>query len=251
PELKFVISGFMGGGADSVNLRDHNLNVRGFGVSTEMNYTSPFMTVLVCLLFLKSKSLGFFSGLTQLVNSNLVLLAASIGLIFSRLSVFTKISLLGVFVLFLLFFGEVVFARLFQEFGAGDSRTVRSLYEHHLFLVNDGFLGHFFGEFKYVFQGGAGVSSDIGWVHMYSYGGVVFTMMFVFFLLSLCFAAFGKSYVCLVWFLAGLILNTKGLLYGPNSYYFVTFIFVFLRRFSFSIESSYKKCKCTGDGDEF
>ncbi|MEH6671651.1 hypothetical protein [Halopseudomonas sp.] len=241
PGLKFSIVAFMGGGADSVNLRDHNLEVRGFGVSTEMNYTTPFMTVLVCLLFLKSKSLGLMSTLTQLVNSNLVLVAAAIGLWFSKISWLKKILLLLLAAVFLFVFGEVVFPRFFQEFESGDARTVTALYSEHLFLINDGFLSHVFGEFEYVFQGGAGISSDIGWVHIYSYGGVVFTVMFLLFLLALCLAAFGRSYLGLVWFLAGLVLNAKGLLYGPNSYYFMTFIFIFLRHSPLNAKLVYSK----------
>lgn len=229
PSLKIVFTSLMGGSENSVNLREHNLYVRGFGLSGDINYTTPFMTVLVSYLFLRNITLGFLSTLTQIVNSNLVLLSVAIVLLFSKIKLHWKI-ISGCFLIFIfLSLGKDFFPRLYGEFSSGDSRTVNALFYNHTVFVAKDFLGHFLGEFEYTFKGGASVSSDIGWVIMYNYGGFVFTVEYVLLLLALSVAAFGKSWFSLVWFFVGVLLNMKGLLFGPNSYYFITFICIFLR----------------------
>jgi hypothetical protein len=228
PNIKYLINSFMGGGNNAVNLRAHNFEVRGFGISGEITYTSPFMTVLTCLLLVHRKALSTASIFTQVINSNLAIIAVIWGLIFSRVSALYKI-LLG-FLSFgcVYFIGDLFFPRLMAEFKSGNSRTVNILVDKHLVIINDGYFGHLFGGFVYTFQGASQVTSDIGWIHLYNYGGVFFVLLFILFLLSLSVSAFGYKFFSLVWFGAGLVLNTKGLLFSPNSFYFVTFVFAFL-----------------------
>lgn len=228
PDFKILLTGFMGGSENSVNLKEHNLHVRGFGLSNDINYTTPFMTVLVSYLFLNNIKLGVLSTLTQIVNSNLVLLSVAIVFVFSKIKLHWKI--ISGSILFFAFFilGKEFFPRLYSEFSSGDSRTFNTLYYEHITIVANDFLSHFFGVFEYTFKGGR-VSSDIGWIIMYNYGGFLFTLEFVFLLLALSFAAFGKNWFTIVWFFIGVLLNTKGLLFGPNSYYFMTFVCIFLR----------------------
>jgi hypothetical protein len=231
PGTKFLISNFMGLGEESVNLKGHNLDVRGFGISNEMNFTTPFVTVLVCFLLVKKNVISFVSTLTQLINSNFVLIALLIGSLLSRMSLFRKLlSVLGVSSLFLLIyqFGSEYYPRFFSEFAHGESRTFNSLINQHIFFLNNGFWGHLFGEGIYVFQGGFIFSSDIGWVHIYNYGGICFTVLCILFLIFLSFKAFGYRLLSFAWLGSGLLLNTKGLLFSPNSFLFVTFIFIFL-----------------------
>ncbi|MGN5519646.1 hypothetical protein VF673_12295 [Halopseudomonas sp. Lyrl_26] len=231
PEIKFFLTGLMGGGIDAVNLREHNLHVRGFGLSNEINFTTPFVMVLVSFLLVKRFAIGFVSTVTQLVNSNLVVVAILIGVFLSKASFFSRflsILVVSVVCFFVYQLGDEVFPRLFSEFGGDGSRTVRALIDNHVIFLNNGVWGHLFGEGVYVFQGGFSLSSDIGWIHMYNYGGVFFTLLFVLFMFFLSVAAFGKSLLGVAWFGAGLVLNTKGLLFGPNAFFFVTFIFIFL-----------------------
>ncbi|MBE0448563.1 MAG: hypothetical protein IBX64_10785 [Actinobacteria bacterium] len=228
PNLKFVFNAFMGGGDEAVNLMPHNFETRGFGISSEINYTTPFMTVLTCFLLIQRKSLSFVSTLTQLINSNLVVISVAFGFIFSKFRLFYKFIFLAIVLSFIYAFGEVFFPRLIAEFLSGDSRTIRALMNNHIIILNNDYFGHVFGGFVYLFRGDLGVSSDIGWVHIYNYGGVFYTLLYLSFLLFLSFSAFGFRFFSLVWFSAGLVLNTKGLLFGPNSYYFVTFMFIFL-----------------------
>ncbi|AFP31439.1 hypothetical protein [Marinobacter sp. BSs20148] len=231
PTLKVYFVKLMGGGENSVNLKSHNLEVRGFGISNEINFTSPFVSVLVCLLLLRRNVISLSTSLTQLVNSNLVVFAVVIGLLFSKISNLRKLLVGCLFFLatyFLYLFGEEFFPRLFAEFGSGQSRTVKVLFEDHLFYLNNSVWGHLFGEGIYVFLGELDHYSDVGWVHIYNYGGVFFTVLYVLFLAFLCFSAFGKSWLSVAWFGAGLILNAKGLLFSPNAFFFVIFIFIFV-----------------------
>ena len=243
PNFKYIINDFMGGSNNAVNLRGHNLEVRGFGISSEMNYTSPFMTVITCLLLVRRKALSIVSIFTQLINSNLVVVAVIFGLIFSRIGVFYKVSLGFLAFSCAYLIGDLFLPRLIAEFKSGESRTVNALVDNHLVIINDGYFGHLFGEFLYTFQGASQITSDIGWIHLYNYGGALFVLLFILFLLSLSISAFGYKFFSLVWFGVGLVLNTKGLLFSPNSFYFVTFVFAFLNYGERSQASKLNKVK--------
>ena len=163
-----------------------------------------------------------------MVNSNLVLVAVVVAMVFSKIKLRYKVflAILGVGLIY--FVGEAVFPRLLAEFSNGGSRTILVLLSKHIVIVNEGLWEHFFGSAVYSFQGGGSVSSDIGWINMYNYGGAVLLVLYFFFLFFLSASAFGYGVLGLVWFGAGLILNTKGLLFSPNSYFFITFVFLFL-----------------------
>jgi hypothetical protein len=238
PSLKVSINSFMGGGANAANLRIHNLDVRGFGVSNEINFTGPFVTVLVCFLFLRRPVIGFVSTVTQLINSNLVSVAILIGMTFSKVSLKYKLVFLASCSVLIYMVGDVYFPRLEAEFGESGSRTVNALMKDHFIIINDGFWAHAFGEAVYTFQGASKVTSDIGWVHFYSYGGIFYILLFLFFIFFLSFSAFGFSYLGFAWFCAAIVLNTKGLLFSPNAYFFITFIFIFL---------NYSSQRCSDD----
>lgn len=228
PSLKYFVNSIMGGSENSVNLRAHNFDVRGFGISSEINFTTPFVSVLVCLILIRRKAVSFLTTITQLVNSNLVLVAVVVAMVFSKIKLRYKVflAILGVGLIY--FVGEAVFPRLLAEFSNGGSRTILVLLSKHIVIVNEGLWEHFFGSAVYSFQGGGSVSSDIGWINMYNYGGAVLLVLYFFFLFFLSASAFGYGVLGLVWFGAGLILNTKGLLFSPNSYFFITFVFLFL-----------------------
>lgn len=230
PSLKYTITSITGGDADSVNLREHNLVTRGFGISGEMNYTTPFMTTLVCISLLKNKTLTVASSLTQLVNSTLTSIAIILGVFFSRINYKIRIIMLLLIIFVIIFFGESLFPRLMQEFSDGDSRTINTLTGDHFKIINNGVFGHIFGEFKYTFKNPNMISSDIGWVNIYNYGGILLSGIYIVFISYLSFQSFGWSRKTIVWFLAGIILNTKGVLFGPNSYFFMTFIFFFMKK---------------------
>lgn len=229
PNIKIELIKLMGGSDESVNLREHNLYTRGFGLSQEINFTSPFMTVLVSFLFLKNYKISFLSSVTQLVNSNMVIIAILIGFIFSKLKSYIKIILVIISVYLLPVLGAEFFPRLYAEFATGGSRTVSELENNHFNLIATNFLEHAFGTFEYTFQKASVVTSDIGWVNMYNYGGLLLILEFITLLLILSYKAFGKTWLTIVWVISGCILNFKGLLFSPNSYYFFTFIAIFLK----------------------
>lgn len=228
PDFKVAVYSFMGH-SYSVNLRDYNMGARGFGMSNEINFTSPFLMVVLCFFVIKKNSLTFVTALTQLVNSNMVVLAAGLGLIFSRIG-FLKRSLIVLSVFLMIFlFGDYIFVRLYDEISSGGGRTIMSLLENHVFFLNDGLFEHFFGAGEYVFQGGHPRNSDIGWVIMYNYGGVFFVTTFIVYLAASSIAAFGATPIGFAWFFIGILLNAKGLIFGPNSYFFITVLMSFFR----------------------
>lgn len=71
------------GMGDSVNLLDQNDRVRGFGLSTEINYMSPFLMIFFMFFILQNKYfLLLLTCLTQMINSNMAVLAIVTALVF-------------------------------------------------------------------------------------------------------------------------------------------------------------------------
>ena len=226
PEMKIYVYSLMGL-ANSVNLYDYNMGARGFGFSKEINYTTPYMMVLVSLLLVKKNILSIVTLPTQLVNSNMVVIASFIGLFSSKIKLYYKFLLIFLILIMILLLGEVVFSRLYAELALGGMRTIDILLDRHVFALNGNLFEHFFGTGQYVFQGGAERSSDVGWVIMYNYGGMLFVVLFFLYLITASFSIFGKNFSALAWLASGIILNTKGLLLGPNAYFFMTVLLSF------------------------
>lgn len=230
PEMKIALTMLMGGNDNSVNLRSHNLAVRGFGFSGEINYTTPFMTAVVSLLIIKDKVVSTVSVISQLINSNFVLVAALIGLFFSKNKIHIKILLVTIGISMVYLLGDDIFRRLSAEFKGEGSRTASTLINNHIQITNNGFIEHLAGTHEYTFKKGATVRSDIGWVNMYNYGGWLFVIAYTVFIMSLSYLAFGYNLLSVAWFGIAVTLNSKGILFGPNSFYLITFILIFLRK---------------------
>jgi hypothetical protein len=237
PDAKRVIYEFMGQGG-SVNLLEHNLNSRGFGVSNEINFTGPFVMVMLCFFYMSSrKIISLLTIFTQLINSNMVVVSLALSYFFSDLRVVKKVIFMLISVLVVVLLGERIFDRLYAELASGGLRTVKALIDDHVFFINAGWFEHLFGTGVYVFQGGYERRSDIGWVIMYNYGGLFFCACFITFLFLAAFCAFGGGARAICWFIAGLILNTKGMVFGPNSYFFVTALVAFIKYDHFITEN--------------
>ena len=227
PDVKIYIYGLMGL-KDSVNLYDYNMAARGFGISREINYTTPYMMALVSILIVKKNHLSFVTLPTQLINSNMVLIAFSIGLFLAKIKLRYKIITLLFVMLLVFYLGEAVFSRLYAELASGGTRTIDILLDKHFFALNSGVFEHLFGTGQYVFQGGAERNSDVGWTIMYNYGGVFFVVAFMLYLITSSLLIFGRGFVALAWLFSGIALNTKGLLFGPNAYFFMTVLLSFM-----------------------
>lgn len=225
-DIKSLVYEIMGA-SESVNLRDYNLTVRGFGVSTEINYTTPFMMSLICFVFLKRTWLSLCTFITQIVNSGLVIFAFGIGLFFSRIEAYKKLLILLICGGLLFYLGDQFFVRLFAEIESGGTRTIDGLLAEHLIFLNEGGFEQIFGTGRYVFGGEENWRSDIGWVIIYNFGGLLGVVLFIYFIFSLGISALGTSWIAMAWIASGLVLNTKGILLGPNAYFFTTFLLCF------------------------
>ncbi|HGY7169977.1 TPA: O15 family O-antigen polymerase, partial [Escherichia coli] len=136
PELKRLLYTFFGM-SDSVNLWEQNAKVRGFGLSGEINFMTPFLMIYMSFFMMKRRyALITLICLTQIVNSNMAVIAAIIGIGCSRLNINIKIAtvlILGVLVYSL---GAVFFPRFYDEFVSGDgTRTLDILLQQHVFVV--------------------------------------------------------------------------------------------------------------------
>ncbi|EAN1750365.1 hypothetical protein D8T88_17970 [Salmonella enterica] len=222
------------GMGDSVNLLDQNDRVRGFGLSTEINYMSPFLMIFLCFFILQNKYfLLLMTCLTQIVNSNMAVLAIVTALVFSKIKLSTKIIAIIFLSIIVFSIGSILFPRFYDEFiNSGGTRTLEILIQQHVFTIGtiDWFTS-FFGFQQNISSSipDLSVSSDMGWVIMFNYGGGLFILQFILLLVALSIAAFGHTKLAFVWFLVGILFNTKGLALGPNGYMFITFIYIFMR----------------------
>ncbi|WP_375036149.1 hypothetical protein [Arhodomonas sp. KWT2] len=230
-------------GQSSVNLRPYNLEVRGFGLSNGVNYMSPVMMVIVSVMVLGYRGVTVMTMVTQLVNSNLVAVGIFLSVFFRRINPGRVVfAIFGVSAVVLLF-GQMVFRRFFAELQSGGLRTVTALVNRHIFFNNDGVLQHIFGSGEIVYGGAAERMSDIGWVIMYNYGGALFVLLFFLLIGWLCIRAFGFNRVALMWLVLGVVLNTKGMAYGPNIYFFMSSLLAGCRWSGFDV------LRMTGLGD--
>lgn len=189
PELKRLLYTFFGM-SDSVNLWEQNAKVRGFGLSGEINFMTPFLMIYMSFFMMKRRyALITLICLTQIVNSNMAVIAAIIGIGCSRLNINIKIAtvlILGVLVYSL---GAVFFPRFYDEFVSGDgTRTLDILLQQHVFVVgNLDFFNIIFGLQQNISSSIPDIkqSSDMGWVILFNYGGLTFITLFLFLIFTI------------------------------------------------------------------
>ncbi|MBD3842293.1 MAG: hypothetical protein IE909_10485 [Campylobacterales bacterium] len=232
--------------SNSVNIiHDWNYYTRGFGYAIEINYTSPFVMVLTIFTLFGVGFLSLATLVTQIFNSNNV----AVAFLMATLTRITKNNFIKAFFsigffaitisVFMLFYSDFLPPRLQAEINSGGMRTIGYLIQDHFIFLNSGWFEYLFGTGNYLFQSGHEVSVDSGWVILVNYGGLFFAGLIFIFLWLLCFRAFDSKFIALVWLGAGLWLNFKGLLFSPNAYLFILFLFLFQRffkrRFAFMV----------------
>ncbi len=242
PELKRLLYTFFGM-SDSVNLWEQNAKIRGFGLSGEINFMTPFLMIYMSFFMIKRRyALIAIICLTQVVNSNMAVLAAIIGIGCSRLNVSIKIATVLILGILVYSLGAVFFPRFYDEFVSGDGlRTLDILLQQHVFVVGNldlfsilfGFQQNISSSIPDIKQ-----SSDMGWVILFNYGGLTFIVLFLFLIFAISIAAFGMTYQAILWMLIGIVFNTKGLVLGSNGYFFISFIYMFLNRVTPNVRSS-------------
>lgn len=227
PSFKSFIY-YINGMSGSSNLNDFNALVRGFGYSTEINYTTPILMVVLCIFYIRNIKLSFVTVLTQIINSNLASIGLILSFMLSKVNFLIKLLSITLFFLFILVLGAEFFPRFYDEFVNGDGlRTINILLESHLTITNTYLYEHIFGSFRYLFHGSDVYRSDIGWIILYNYGGIAFTFLVVGYFVNLICLSFKSKRERLLFFILFLILNTKGLVLGVNSFVFILHVFLF------------------------
>ncbi len=234
PEIKTTLYTLFGM-ADSVNLWEQNAAVRGFGLSGEINFMTPFLMVYMAFFLIKRRYFLIAAiCLTQIVNSNMAVLAAVIGVCCARFNISIKVATALIIFILVYSLGTVFFPRFYDEFVSGDgTRTLDILWEKHVFTVGAiDWFSTIFGFQQNISSSipDLSVSSDMGWVILFNYGGLLFIVLYLLLISSLSIAAFGVTYVAAIWLMVGIIFNTKGLVLGSNGYFFISFIYILLNR---------------------
>lgn len=240
PSLKIFLYTIFGL-KDSVNLSGQNLLTRGFGLSSEINFMSPFLMVYISFLVLKRDLLlKIIIFLTQLINSNMVLIAGGLGLLFGGAN--ASLKLLSFFLVIILYYivGEVVIQeylpRFYDEYlEGGGGRTVSALLSEHMFAVQKIDLFSFLFGFQENVSSSVvthGRFSDIGWVIMFNYGGVFLIFLFLLILFVLSASIFKNKIYIMLWFLIGVLFNTKGMIIGMNGFFFLSFLLLLSKKYS-------------------
>lgn len=240
PMLKLPFYSFFGM-TNSVNLFDHNLMERGFGLSGEINFMSPFLMIFMTfLIFKKNNILKIIIFLTQIVNSNMAVISGALGVMVGQGNKFLKLVLVLVFLVLYYFFGVYLIKeympRLYEEYiVGGGGRTVDILLSDHVFLLEK------LDIFSLIFGFQENISSsvtqqgrfsDIGWVIMMNYGGVLLILIFLSFLLILSIKVFDNKFYAAIWFFIGVLFNTKGMIIGMNGYFFLSFLLLLSKRYN-------------------
>lgn len=226
PPIKISLYNIMGA-SGSVNLREYNLEARGFGLSNEINFTTPFMMAYLAIVYFRSYVFKSVIFLTQIFNSNLVVIALSIGLANSKIS-FIKKALIVVLSIPVLFYilGAYV-PRLSAELDGFGMQTLDTLLGDHFFFLGDSLVDYIFGCFRYVFHDQDLYRSDIGWIIMINQGGVVLLLLFCILSTLLAFKVSDRitSFIVMISMMS--LLNFKGFILGPNALMFSMFFIIY------------------------
>lgn len=225
PNLKPIFYGLFGAG-DSVNLTDQNINSRGFGIGSEINYTGPVITVIIAFISFKAIILNFVLFLSQIANANTTLITLLFFFNKKHLKyfIFFFTIILFVFLNFSINF-ESIFPRFDRELQSGFTSTILYLISDHFIVLNNSIVEFLFGVPILIMPGSNSFySSDSGWIIMLNYGGFIFISIFIIGLIvtiSKLSTSFGFK---VFMFVIGLLLNFKGLVLGPNAYFFLLFL---------------------------
>lgn len=236
--LKIMLYSIFGMG--ETNLNEFNLSTRGFGLSAEINFMTPFLLIFMSfLLFRRDIILKIIVSLTQIVNSNMAVGAILLGYFISKGGVINKVALLVAPLLIFFSFGEefikAYMPRLYDEYIVhGGGRTVDALFDKHFFLLDNLDLASSLFGFQVNVATNVGFAergSDMGWVVMMNYGGGILILLFLCFIVSLSFAIFKNKLYAFAWIVIALLFNTKGMIIGMNGYFFLSFLLLLTKRF--------------------
>ncbi|WP_075592901.1 hypothetical protein, partial [Glaesserella parasuis] len=243
PDLKIALYNTFALG--KVNLYDHNLTVRGFGLSSEINFMTPSLLIYMTFILIEKRILlKLIVVITQVINSNMAIISFICAVLFLGRSkfifkIFIFILLSSIIMIFndsLLETLKNFMPRFYYEFiGSNGTRTASILMNTNIFE------GRYIDIFTFLFGyqenvasnvGVATITHDSGWIIMFFYGGVVFILLFLLFVFLLSILIFENKLYALLWFNLALIFNSKGMILGMNGYFFLSFLFLFSKRFN-------------------
>lgn len=228
PNIKIILYSILGQSSSS-NLNDFNFLVRGFGFSSEMNFTTPIMMVFISFYYLKNKFFSVVIFLTQIINSNMALLGLIVSYIFNKEKILFKIIIIFVGILGIYFLGETFFPRFYAEYVNGDGlRTITILLNEHVIILSKEWYEYLFGTFRVLFHGADIYRSDIGWILLFNYGGLIYTVIATIYMLSFCFLASKNKRELITLISIVIIANTKGLVLGVNAIIFFLSLLAFI-----------------------
>lgn len=221
-----TISGYSG--TEKI-FRDYFFDVRIFGWSEELFYSAPAMMLAVVILFAQGSSAKW---LVQF------LVAFAVAILNARISL-SALTLLpfrtgGKLVFILPLSAAVVFSLayfdtfsqnkqalsyyeyLLSDFDSGGSRTLKILLDAHL-IFPDGFFDWVFGGGVYVYGEGAPRKSDIGFLIIVNFGGLLYLVAWCSLLGFLIWGSTSSSFGRFGLFLVFSALASKGLIFSGNA----------------------------------
>lgn len=214
------------GASESVNLLEWNMESRGFGVGAELNYTGPILTVIVAFIAFKSIVSKLVVFLSQVANANTTLI--TLIFLLNKKSIKMLVFLLLTSIVFFNFYEfnlQGILPRFNKELDSGFTTTIFYLISDHFVVLNSSILEYIFGVPINIMPGANNIySSDSGWIIMLNYGGIVFVLLFVSFLTKLISNLQIKLSFKIYLLIIGLLLNFKGIILGPNAYFFLLFL---------------------------
>lgn len=226
PDLKFLVYALFGM-QDSPNLFDWNLYTRGFGVGAELNFTAPIVTAIIVLLLFRNWPFKAVVVLSQVANTTLAIFS----LVFLARHLVSFILAIGAVFLSYLYLPEFaalaqeILPRFSTELLSGFAITATELLHRHLIYEGRTIIDLLFGTgVNLLPEPGKEHSSDIGWVIMMNYGGLISVLLMMAFVVSVIAVTPFNMLTKTLLFGCALILNTKGLVLGPNAFFFFLFL---------------------------
>jgi hypothetical protein len=211
--------------SESVNLSVWNLESRGFSIVPEMNFLGTIITGLLALILFKNYILKLTIFFSQVINVNTTILS----LLILKINIKNYVVFSFVVYGFLYQFSdliELIAPRLYMEIDSGFTRTIYILLQDHVVLLYSNLIQIFFGvPMNILPHANYFYASDIGWIILFNYGGLFFTFLFIlffiYFLKDISISKRGKNVI----FILFLLFNFKGLVLGPNVFWFFLWMF--------------------------
>lgn len=216
-------------------------NVRGFGWSQELLYTAPAACFLVAMFLTIGAStprFALFIGTMIFAGVNarvtLIFLLGYMRELRFLLNIIT-VSIFGILIIAVLVYSDDIVYKLSDYWqwwsytlGPDGLRPLQRLKAGHFELPESG-VQFFIGNGEYLFGDGGARTSDIGYLIVWNFGGLVFLIAWLCIFFTLAFSAAGSSRDAIIIVIAFLVLGVKGLVFSGNGFSAVLLTLAFAR----------------------